>query len=173
MIIAIQRNDFCQWLQRNWIFKLKCMTVDLAPFLWLVWNSDKGLLIAWHRSVKVPNESQCSRAFLYWHLHNETKKPMKTLLLILLVGYMIFGPTSKTKNENESLGIKSKDHTLSGSQKRFAVNGKGWQSVVFRRWRKGSSAHSQRLILLVGYLELVQEFFQLIHYSSSWKTKTG
>jgi len=49
---------------------------------------------------------------------------MKTLLLILLVGYMIFGPTSKTKNENESLGIKSKDHTLSGSQKRFAVNGK-------------------------------------------------
>jgi len=37
---------------------------------------------------------------------------------------MVFGPTSKTKNENESLVIKSKDHTLSVSQKRFAVNEK-------------------------------------------------
>ena len=49
---------------------------------------------------------------------------MKTLLLILLVGYMVFGPASKTKNENESPGIESKDHTLGGSQKRFAVNEK-------------------------------------------------
>jgi len=45
---------------------------------------------------------------------------MKTLLLILLVGYMVFGPTSKTKNENASVAVTSKEHGVSGRQITFA-----------------------------------------------------
>jgi hypothetical protein len=44
---------------------------------------------------------------------------MKTLLFILLVGYMIFGPTSNAKNENPSVAVESNELGLSPSQRRF------------------------------------------------------